>query len=134
MRGAVAEQEGMTIGQFARRAGVSPDTARFYERLGLLRPQRLDNNYRVYGPRELERIDFITKVRASGFSLSEVRKFVRMMSAGKRQCRDYAGAARAKLQQLDEQIRVLQKAKRELRQALRSCVGEAADCVLAPTV
>lgn len=134
MRGAVATEKGMTIGQFARRAGVSPDTARFYERLGLIRPQRLENNYRVYGPGELARIDFITKVRASGFSLSEVRKFVKMLSAGKRQCKDYAASARRKLDQLDEQIRVLQKARQELRRALRTCVGEAEDCVLAPPV
>src|SRR5690606_11664034 len=54
---AESEAAAMRIGELARAVGVSADTLRFYERSGLLpRPRRAGNNYRDYGPPELERI------------------------------------------------------------------------------
>ena len=74
---------------------------------------------------------FIKKARASGFSLSEIEGSVQLLAAGKRSCADYSEAARAKLVELDEQIRVLRAARRELKQALLSCAPAADACVLA---
>ncbi len=48
--------EKLLIGQLARRAGVKPDSVRFYERSGLLaRPVRSANGYRSYDEAALER-------------------------------------------------------------------------------
>src|SRR5437899_6110658 len=47
-------------GELARRAGVSPDTLRHYERRGLLpRPQRSAAGYRLYSPEALARVRLI---------------------------------------------------------------------------
>ncbi|MBX7059889.1 MAG: heavy metal-responsive transcriptional regulator [Leptospirales bacterium] len=132
MRSSPAEKSPMTIGSFARRAGVSADTARFYERIGLLKPVRQENNYRLYGADELARIEFITRARASGFTLSEVRAFLAMVARGKKSCIDYSAVVQKKLRDLDEQIRSLQTARRELRNALRSCGGGDQECPHAP--
>jgi DNA-binding transcriptional MerR regulator len=40
----------LTIGSLAKRVGTRPSAIRFYERQGLLAPQRLPNGYRVYDP------------------------------------------------------------------------------------
>jgi DNA-binding transcriptional MerR regulator len=50
----------MRIGEIASRAGVSRDTVRFYERMGLLSEAsqpHLSNNYKEYSPVALRRIE-----------------------------------------------------------------------------
>ena len=121
----------MTIGPFARRAGVSVDTARFYERVGLLQPRR-QHNYRLYGGPELERMGFIVRARASGFSLSEIEGFVQLLTEGKRSCLDFADAARQKLSDLEERIAALQAARRALKRALSTCAPAAGECMFVP--
>ena len=50
----------MQIGELAKRAGVSVQTIRFYERQGLLpEPQRKDSGYRIYGEGDLRRLRFV---------------------------------------------------------------------------
>lgn len=127
---------GMTIGKFSRQAGVSADTVRFYEREGLLEPVRSDNNYRVYGPADLGRMDMIKKARASGFTLADVREMLELIQAGRRDCADFETTARRKLNELDEKIRVLQEARARLAGAMASCRTNPphASCELLPEV
>ena len=45
------QTEQLTVGQVATRAGVTPDTLRYYERVGLLpAPPRSNGGYRLYNP------------------------------------------------------------------------------------
>jgi len=65
----------MRIGEIASRAGVSRDTVRFYERMGLLdeaAQPHLSNNYKEYSPQALRRIELITHAKALGFTLKEI--------------------------------------------------------------
>ncbi|MYM92922.1 MerR family transcriptional regulator [Duganella vulcania] len=65
----------MRIGEIASRAGVSRDTVRFYERMGLLNEAaqpHLSNNYKEYSPLALRRIELITHAKALGFTLKEI--------------------------------------------------------------
>ena len=63
----------MTIGQLARSAALAPETLRHYERLGLLRPSaRSAANYRLYDADALERLQFIRRALALGFSLADI--------------------------------------------------------------
>ena len=65
----------MRIGEIAARAGVSRDTVRFYERMGLLdeaAQPHLSNNYKEYSPLALRRIELITHAKALGFTLKEI--------------------------------------------------------------
>lgn len=62
----------MKIGEFARLCGISPRMVRFYEALGLLRPQRHANGYRAY--RQID-VDFVKKVvllNKAGVSLKDL--------------------------------------------------------------
>ncbi|GAA0720353.1 MerR family transcriptional regulator [Dokdonella soli] len=63
-----------TVSQIARRTGLTVRTLHHYEAKGLLRPAaRSDAGYRLYGERELLRLQHIASLRALGFSLPEIR-------------------------------------------------------------
>ncbi len=123
-------EKAMMIGAFSRRAGATPDTIRYYEREGLLTPGRGENNYRIYDGADLNRMEMIRKARASGFSLSEIRGLVGLVSAGKLACGDFEETARAKIKDLDDKIRALQEARAELLRAVETCapINKSAQC------
>ncbi len=62
----------MRIGELARRAGVSTDTVRLYERRGLLTSGRRANGYRDYPPRAEEVLRLIRLAQRLGFTLAEI--------------------------------------------------------------
>jgi DNA-binding transcriptional MerR regulator len=63
-----------TVSQIARRTGLTVRTLHHYEAKGLLRPAaRSDAGYRLYGERELLRLQHIASLKALGFSLVEIR-------------------------------------------------------------
>ena len=67
--------DSLLIGELARQSGVKPDTVRFYEREGLLAaPARTAAGYRVYDSAARDRIRFIKRAQALGFSLDEIRR------------------------------------------------------------
>jgi DNA-binding transcriptional MerR regulator len=64
----------LTVSQIARRTGVTVRALHHYEALGLLLPAaRSDAGYRLYGERELLRLQHIASLKALGFTLEEVR-------------------------------------------------------------
>lgn len=65
----------MRIGEMASRTGVSRDTIRFYERMGLLdtaAQPHLSNNYKEYSALAVRRIELIAHAKALGFTLKEI--------------------------------------------------------------
>jgi MerR family transcriptional regulator, copper efflux regulator len=62
----------MKIGEITGRAGVSVDTVRFYERVGVLPPPaRTESGYRDYEPGMIERIRLTRELQAIGFTLRD---------------------------------------------------------------
>ena len=62
-----------TVSQIARRTGISVRALHHYEAKGLLAPAaRSDAGYRLYGERELARLQHIVSLKALGFSLEEI--------------------------------------------------------------
>jgi DNA-binding transcriptional MerR regulator len=66
----------MLISQFARRAGLSPDTVRFYIRQGLIRPQLSNkggrNPYQIFSAEHLQAAMIIRTAQSLGMSLKEI--------------------------------------------------------------
>jgi DNA-binding transcriptional MerR regulator len=64
----------MQIQEFAQRTGVTVRTLHHYDRLGLLRPgARTASGYRLYGERELIRLQQIATLKFIGCSLNEIK-------------------------------------------------------------
>src|SRR6201987_3943591 len=66
------------IGEFAEVSGVSTKTLRHYDKMGVLRPARVDprTRYRCYATEQLRDLSSILALRDLGMSLPEIRAFV----------------------------------------------------------
>lgn len=72
----------LTIGQFSKRARVSTDTVRFYERQGLIiSTSRTTSGYRLYNDYALRRLAFIKHAQQCGFSLDDIRSLLSVPDA-----------------------------------------------------
>ncbi len=72
-----------SIAEAAEASGLSAHTLRYYERAGLLEPvDRNRSGHRRYQEADLGRINFLTKLRATGMAIREVRLYAELMKAG----------------------------------------------------
>jgi len=121
--------DSMGIGTLAKRAGVSIDTVRYYERAGLLAPKtRLASGYRRYSELEVARLRFIRRAQALGFSLKEVKELLALSKL-----RDVARVRRTaqeRLADVEERIASLERVRKGLAGLIAACPGHgrAADC------
>lgn len=117
----------MQIGQLAKQAGVSIDTVRYYERHGVLPPPaRLASGYRRYGAGDLERLRFVRRAKALGFTLEEVAE---LLALSARRDGDMAGlmaAANAKLAAVERKLAELARVRDGLRTLIAACPGHGA--------
>jgi DNA-binding transcriptional MerR regulator len=77
------QSQALRIGAVARRAGVSIDTVRYYERRGVLRPAgRLPSGYRLYTERAVARIRLARQLQGLGMTLEEIAATLRAHDEG----------------------------------------------------
>jgi DNA-binding transcriptional MerR regulator len=75
---------GVTIGRAAELTGLSPDTLRYYERDGLmLQPiGRSSTGHRRYTDSDLQWVRLVTRLRATGMPIRDVREYAALVRAG----------------------------------------------------
>lgn len=61
-----------TIANLARLSGVTTRTLRYYDQIGLLCPTRVSNGYRIYGKKEVDRLQQILFYREMGVELKQI--------------------------------------------------------------
>ncbi len=114
----------MRIGQLSARAGVSPDTIRYYERLGLLRPpERTGGGFREYRPDVLKDLLFIKKAQTLGLKLSEVREILEIATGGRPPCDHVRTTVEKRLQEVESRLRELRALRKTLRETLSRLEG-----------
>lgn len=95
----------MLIAEVERQSGLSRDTIRYYERIGLLPPApRSSNGYRAYEPHTLIVLGFIRSAQQIGFSLEQVRAALPHLRHPPQRCEELLDALRAKRENILEQI------------------------------
>lgn len=73
----------MFIGDLARVSGLTVDTLRWYEKIGLIPPPLRDRGgRRVYPPEILTWIAFLGRLKATGMSIADMRVYARLRAAG----------------------------------------------------
>lgn len=71
----------MNIKEFATQVDCSPDTLRFYEKMGMLVPKRTAGNYREYTVTDLATYRIIHSLKRAGLSLEEIDKVLKLRDA-----------------------------------------------------
>ncbi|MFI8668051.1 redox-sensitive transcriptional activator SoxR [Qipengyuania sp. NPDC077410] len=110
----------LTIGDLARRTGLTPSAIRFYEDKGLLQSHRTGGNQRRFLRSDIRRLSFILIVQKLGLSLEEIGGHLRSLPQGRTPSSfDWWKISEAIRESLDRRIAQLQS----LRDNLDGCIG-----------
>jgi MerR family transcriptional regulator, copper efflux regulator len=106
-------------GALAKSAGVSPDTIRHYEKIGVLpRASRTDSGYRVYPASALDRVLVVQRALRIGFTLAELAEVLKARDAGGVPCHRVYQLALGKLKGIEADIEALKRTRRYVKKVL----------------
>ena len=106
-------------GALAKSAGVSSDTIRHYERIGVLpRASRTQSGYRVYPASALERVLVVQRALRIGFTLAELAEVLKARDAGGAPCRRVYQLAQDKLKGIEADIEAMKRTRRYVKKVL----------------
>jgi DNA-binding transcriptional MerR regulator len=71
-----------TIAEVAVRTGISAHTLRYYERIGLLEVGRKASGHRRFIERDVERVVFIGRLRATAMPIREIQRYFSLVAGG----------------------------------------------------
>lgn len=110
------------IGDVSRIVGMSVDTLRYYERIGLLsRVARTPSGIRIYNDEDLSRLRFIQRAQIMNFSLSEIGALLEFRKDPARSKKNVRDLATAKLEDIDTRLQSLKDLKKELGRLVDAC-------------
>ncbi len=72
----------MKIGELAKRVGLTRDTLRFYEKIGLFKPQRSSSGIRDYCDEDIDRLRVIICFKDSGIPLEDIKQYLALVDHG----------------------------------------------------
>lgn len=116
-----------TIGQVAKTSGTPIETIRFYEREGLL-PEvpRTASGYRLYDAGAAKRLRFISRAKALGFTLAEIREILALQdnpASGRTGRAEVKTITENKLADIERRIADLQRMRKVLKRLASECSG-----------
>lgn len=112
--------ENLTIGVFAKAAGVNVETIRFYQRKGLLpEPAKPYGSIRRYGDADVTRVRFVKSAQRLGFSLDEISELLRLDDGA--HCEEASILAEHKLKDVREKMADLALMEAVLAELVCAC-------------
>jgi MerR family redox-sensitive transcriptional activator SoxR len=110
----------ISIGQLAKRTGLSVSAIRYYEKEGLVQAERNAGGQRRFLRSDIRRLSFVRIAQQFGLSLAEVRlEFGKLPKSRTPTKQDWARIARVFGKVLDQRIAALE----QLRARLDGCIG-----------
>lgn len=104
------QAESLTIAQVGERTGLSPDTLRYYEKAGLIEGVgRTTGNQRRYATSDLAWLEFLLRLKETGMTISDMRRFAQLRAAGGSTVIDRLAILRQHRGGLEERIRDLRR-------------------------
>jgi DNA-binding transcriptional MerR regulator len=104
-----ADAPDLPIAEVAQRTGLSRDTLRYYEKAGLISSVgRSSGGQRRYARSDLDWLAFLLRLRATGMSIADMRRFAALRRAGDPSVADRIELLDRHRDQVQEQIAVLQ--------------------------
>ncbi|MDH3667346.1 MAG: Cu(I)-responsive transcriptional regulator [Paracoccaceae bacterium] len=115
----------MNIGTAARESGLPTKTVRYYADVGLVAPHgRAENGYRAYGPGEVQRLQFVRRARAFGFSVEECRELLGLYADRDRASADVKQLTLQRIERLEAQMAELAALRGDLIRLADACKGD----------
>jgi DNA-binding transcriptional MerR regulator len=109
----------LTVSRLAEQVGISADTVRYYERIGLLpEPDRSPSGYRLYDDDAVERLRFVKRAQRLGLRLEEVGELMEIRERGLCPCGHTRGLLERRVQALDEEMAAMALLRRDITQML----------------
>ena len=106
-------------GALAKATGVSPDTIRHYEKIGVLpRASRTESGYWVYPASAAERVLVVQRALRIGFTLAELAEVLKARDAGGAPCCRVYELAQEKLKGIEADIEALKGTQRYMKKVL----------------
>jgi DNA-binding transcriptional MerR regulator len=103
----------MKIAEVSERYKVTPDTLRYYERIGLLMPvARNDSGIRDYCENDIHRLEFIKCMRRAGLPIDMLIEYIHLLDQGDE-------TVEARMELLQEQRMLLKTRINEMQETLK---------------
>ncbi|MFX0544623.1 Cu(I)-responsive transcriptional regulator [Roseovarius sp. S1116L3] len=114
----------MNIGDVAARSGLPAKTIRYYEDIGLVKPQRSANGYRSFRETDVHKLAFLGRARALGFSIEDCRSLMKLYEDRGRESAEVKQIAQEHLAHIDEKIAELSQMRATLASLVDACAGD----------
>jgi Hg(II)-responsive transcriptional regulator len=112
----------LRIGELARRAGISVEAIRYYEKQGLLAaPPRLASGYRSYPAATIRRLRFVRRAQGLGFTLGEVAELLALRVGRSGRCHQVQKTAELRLHDVEVKIARLTAIRAALAELIEAC-------------
>ena len=125
VRSKIGMSECLTIGELARRTGVTTSALRYYDDLGLVRPTRRVSGHRRYAADAVAAVGVVKCLQEAGFTLAETKRFV---ASRKRSPVAWRALAVRKSEELQQRIRRDEAARQAIEHSLVCPKDDVLDC------
>jgi DNA-binding transcriptional MerR regulator len=116
--------ETVHIGKTAKLTGISVDTIRFYQKLGLIEgAKRTASGYRLFNDAQINDLKFVRHAQELGFSLKEIKELLALRQKD-HACSDVQSILKRKLTDVRKRVKSLRRLEAELSVAVRNCNRE----------
>jgi MerR family copper efflux transcriptional regulator len=113
----------MNIGDAATRSGLPAKTIRYYESVGLVRPDRGENDYRDFAEADIHKLTFLARARSLGFTIRDCRALLSLYEDRARASADVKRIAEEHLSAIDRKIQELESMRATLSDLVDHCKG-----------
>jgi Cu(I)-responsive transcriptional regulator len=118
-----------SIGKASTLLGLSQDTLRYYEKIGLVpKASKNQSGRRNYSETDLARLRFVQRAQRVGFSLAEIGQLLKLRANPVKCSRAVRSIAQAKSDEMQRQMAELVQMQKELMTLLKQCTGDTDHC------
>lgn len=109
----------MRVTESAKALSTTPDTVRYYTRIGLIEPKKnLENGYKYYDQAVQQRLKFILNARQLGFSVNEIREILTESDKGHTACPLVRKIVEHRLAETEKQFQSALQLREKLKNAI----------------
>ena len=114
----------MYISEISKKLKITSRTVRYYEDIGIITSKRLENNYRFYDDKNIDKLKFLVRARKLGFALAECKELIKLFENKNRKSQNVRLIAKIKIESLTKQLKEIEDLKSSLEWLVKKCPGD----------